>query len=155
MQDHRSPQAHEDLYTEIMESASQTGRFILETEGEHPDIEFEVSPADKATSNRLRRAMPDGMLDSVDMPDNLDDLDDISVDDFDLSEVSIKDMTFTEEGTEQWLDSIADHFSHSHYSRTEIKNIFSSLEDEYFLAAGSYLMEMGGNAGPITGFHRG
>lgn len=149
-----TPAAHEDLYVELMESASETGAFIIETEDGHPDIELEVEPADKPTRNKLRRSMPDGMFDGIEMPDDVDDIDEVGAEDIDMSGVSMRDMTFSEEATELWLDTIAEHCSHDYHSQGEIRNIFNSLSDDYFITAGSYLIELGEATGPVTGFRR-
>jgi hypothetical protein len=148
------PGAHEDLYVELMESANRAGTFVLETSEGHPDVEFEVQPADKATRNKLRRMMPSGLLDGIELPDNVEDADDISMDDIDLSGLSIQDMTFDEEATNTWLDVIAEHYKHEYYSESEVRNIFESLDDEFFISAGSYLIELGASTGPVTGFRR-
>lgn len=149
-----TPQAHEDLYTELMEGANERGLFVVETEEELPDMEFEVEPADKPTRNKLRRSMPDGLLNGIEMPDDVDDIEEVSADDVDLSDVSIKDLTFDAEATERWLDAIVDHFHHEYYSDSEVKNIFNTLEDDYFITAGTYLMELGESSGPVTGFRK-
>ena len=149
-----TPAAHEDLYVEIMESATKQGSFTVKTEEGNPDIDFAVDPADKPTRNKLRRQMPSGLLDSIELPDNVEDADDISVEDMDLSGISIADMTFDEEATEIWLDAIAEHFNHEYHSESEIRNIFNALDDEFFVSAGSYLIELGTSTGPVTGFHR-
>lgn len=147
-------QAHEELYGDLMRGANRTGTFVIETEEGHPDLEFEVSPGDKATQNKLQRLMPSGLMEGIELPDDIDDVDDVSVDDIDLSAMSIEDMTFDEESTEEWLDTIVDHFSHEYYSSKEIRNIFNSLGDEYFISAGSYILELGSSSGPVTGFRR-
>jgi hypothetical protein len=147
---------HEDLYTELIQGANRKGSFVVETDDDRPDIEFSVNPADKPTRNKLRRLMPSGILDAVDLPDDIENIDpeDISMDDIDISEISIEDMTFSEEATNVWLDNIAEHFEHSYYSESEIRNIFEALDDPYFISAGSYLVELGAQAGPVKGFHK-
>lgn len=137
-----------------MKGANRTGSFVIETEEGHPDIEFEVSPGDKATQNKLQRLMPSGLMEGIELPDNVESADDVSMDDIDLSDVSIQDMTFDEESTEKWLDTIVEHYSHDYYSSKEIRNIFNSLGDEYFVAAGSYILELGSSSGPVKGFRR-
>lgn len=149
-----NPEEHEKLYTELMEGADRTGSFIVETKGGHPDIDFEVSPADKPTRNKLQRSMPDGLLEGIEIPDDVESAEDISVDDIDLSNVSIQDMTFDEDATNLWLDTVAEHLTHDYYSESEIRNIFNRLEDEYYISAGSYLIELGASTGPVTGFRR-
>lgn len=146
--------AHEELYGELMQDANRTGTFVVETEEGHPDLEFDVSPGDKATQNKLQRLMPSGLMQGIDLPDNVEHVDDVSVDDIDLSGVSIEDMTFDEQATNEWLDTITEHFSHEYYSSGEIRNIFNSLGDEYFVSAGSYILELGSSSGPVTGFRR-
>lgn len=150
------PAAHEDLYTELMESAHEPGTFVVETEEEsgHPDMVFEVEPADKPTRNKLQRAMPEGLFDGIEIPEDEDDAEDISTEDIDLSGVSIQDLTFGEESTNLWLDIISEHYNHEYYSDTEVRNIFSALPDDYFISAGSYLIELGESAGPVSGFRQ-
>jgi hypothetical protein len=155
MSSEETTRGHEDLYAEIMESANKTGEFVVETDEEHPDLTFEVSPADKPTRNKLRRAMPEGLLDGIELPDDVDDVDEISVDDVDLSGVSIKDMTFGMESTETWLDEIVEHFDHGYFSDSEIRNIFNAVDDDIFISAGSYTIELGEASGPVTGFRKG
>lgn len=137
-----------------MESANKTGSFIIETSEGHPEMEFEVAPADKPTRNKLQRAMPDGLFDGIELPDNIEDAEDISEEDIDLSGISLQDMTFTEEATNIWLDIISEHFDHEYYSSGEIRNIFDSLNDEYYISAGSFLIELGQSSGPVEGFRR-
>lgn len=149
-----SPEAHEDLYTEIMQSANRKGSFIVETEDDIPDIEFEVKTPDKPTRNKLQRAMPSGLMDGIELPDDPDEIEDMDVEDIDLSSIDIVDMTFGEEATNTWLDIIADHYEHEYYSRSEVRNLFDALDDEYFVSAGSYLIELGTDIGPVTGFRR-
>lgn len=145
---------HEDLYIELMEGADRLGTFVVETEDDFPDMEFDVEPADKPTRNKLQRHMPSGLLDGIELPDDVDDADDISPDDIDLSNVSIADMTFSEDATNVWLDAIAENFNHDYYSQSEIWQVFNRLDDEFFISAGSYLIELGANTGPVTGFRR-
>jgi hypothetical protein len=152
--DQQLPDAHEDLYMEIMEDAQKKGGFVIETEDERPEINFSVVPPDKPVRSRLQRHMPQGLLDGIELPENMDSADDISADDIDLSNISIQDMTFSEEATETWIDAIAEHFEHDYYSKTEVKNLFNVLDDEFFISAGSYMIELGGSAGPVTGFRR-
>lgn len=149
-----TPEEHEDLYADLMEGANRTGTFVVETEEGHPDIEFDVKPADKPTRNKLRRLMPSGLLDGIDLPDNIEDADDLSVDDIDLSGVSMQDMTFDEDSTTEWLDVIAEHYNHDYYTESEVWNIFNSLDDEFFISAGSYVIELGASTGAVTGFRR-
>jgi hypothetical protein len=154
------PKLHEDLYAEIVDGAGQTGTFVIETEEENPDIRLECEAAGKPTRNKLQRHMPDGLLDGIDLPDNVEDAEDLSVDDIDLSDLSVQDMTFGEEATEIWLDVVADEYDHVPeqedyvYSETELRNIFANLGDEYFISAGTYLIELGEASGPVTGFRR-
>ncbi len=143
---------HEELYDELMEGADTLGVFVLETREGKPDIEFEVDKPDKPTINKLRRGMPTGFMDAVDMPDDPEDLENIEPEDIDLSKIDMDSMSFSEEATEQWLSEIAEHFNHEYYSTTEIRNIFDTLGEEYFMAAGTMLVEGGSGMGPVTGF---
>lgn len=149
-----TPQEHEKFYEELMDGANSSGSFVLETEDDMPDIDFDVSAADKAERNKMQRMMPDGLLEGIELPENIDDVDDISAEDIDLSNISIQDMTFGEEATTVWLDAIAENFSHEYYTESEIWNIFNRLDDEFFVSAGSYIIELGQSSGPVTGFRR-
>lgn len=142
------------MFGELMESAQRQGGFVIETEDDRHDMHFNVDPADKPTRNKLQRSMPDGLMEDIEIPDNIDDPDDISVDDIDMSEVSITDMTFDEEATHTWLDAIAEHYHHEYYSQSEVRSIFNTLGDEFYISAGSFLIELGNNTGPVTGFRR-
>lgn len=148
------PKAHEDLYTELMQGSDRTGKFVIETDDEYPEIELEVLPADKPTRNKLRRTMPSGLLDSVEIPDNIEDAEDITAEDIDLGDLSLADMTFDEEATTIWLDEISEHFTHDYFSESEVRNIFDRLDDEFLISAGSYIIELGASTGPVQGFRR-
>lgn len=142
------------LYGEIMGGADKSGAFRIETEEGEPDIVLEASRIDKSTRNKLQRAMPSGLFDAVELPDDIDDVDELDADDLDLSGVEMTSITFSDEGTDTWLDVIAEHFSHEYYSSTEIRSIFDRLPDEYMISAGSYLIELSDSTGPVTGFRR-
>lgn len=153
MSHQETPAAHEDLYAAIMEDANRTGTFTFETEESYTDVSFEVEVPNKAKKNKLRRQMPSGLMDAVELPDDLDDFDELDMDDIDLSQSDLASLTWSEEATEIWLDIISEHFQHEYYGSTEIRQMFDALPEEYYISAGSYLMELGGDGGPVVGFH--
>lgn len=156
MSQQETPPAFEELYEELMDESRRQGTFTLETEEKYPDIEIQARAPNKPTANKMRRLMPDGMMNAFDF-DEIDDIEDLDesemLDAIDLSNVNLGDMTYSEEATEVWLDAIEEHCEPKEYfSSSELRDILETLDDDYFVRLGNYMLELGSSAGPVKGF---
>lgn len=127
-----------DVYERLLDDASTTREFDLETE--HGTITVEATKVGRATRNRVQSQLPGGFFELGEEADL--DAEAADVEDLDLEDVSLADLMLDEAATEAWAEMILESIRHPSLGDSELRDLVENhLSDQDFMGLGSEILE--------------